>query len=459
MKRSLALFLAAVLTAAGTVCPVYAYEYESEYEYEYEEEAQDDEEDEDNYSVLLNNSGFINFTAQQPVNIEGRVFVPVRGVFEELGFEVDYDPETKTAYLANDRHFIEMTLGNEYFTVDDREVYPEVPQFILNKSFMIPIRAVAEAIGAVVGYNHNTKIITINYDIENTAALTTTEAATETTTEAAVEAETEAETETSFINFTINGVSYRFGQSTKIPNPTMKQESPFGFTWYIYNPNVYQYYMLGINSVGEIVAFYTQTAEFSFENLTKGQQKIKNVPSIDGYTIKYYVRSSSNSLLDGRLYALFVCDDSYIKNVNYSDDVLANVKEQLYLMMSAFRANEGAVDKLEFSKYTVSQQHTDDLSVNNGNASVSLSQRMVNTNVYLNMPDYGLFETGQSAVFYFDILDAVLSNDSAYQDLIYGGFYEIDRGLSYNEVSNTLYYAHILYVNDEDYYDSSYNYR
>ncbi|MCD7778710.1 MAG: copper amine oxidase N-terminal domain-containing protein [Clostridiales bacterium] len=474
MKRFSALILSAAMAAVSVLSPVYADEYDDEYyyeDYDYEDydeyydepvhdELYEEEEDEDNYSVLLNNSGFINFTGQKPVNKDGRVFVPIRGVFEELGFEVDFDAETKTAYLVNDRNFITITLGNEYFTVDDRVVYPEVPQFILNGSFMIPIRAVAEAIGAVVGYNHSTKIITINYDIENKAAQTTTETTVETTTEAAAaEAESETETETSFINFTINGVSYHFGQSTKIANPTMKQESPFGFTWYIYNPNVYQYYMLGINSVGEIVAFYTQTSEFSFENLTKGQQNIKKAPSIDGYTIKYYVRSSGKTTIDGRLYALFVCDNDYIKNVTYSDEILSNVQEQLYRMMAAFRANEGGVDQLEFSKYTVAQQQADDLNANNGNAEVSFEQRLVNTNVYLNMPDYGLFETGQSAVFYFDILDAVLADNNAYEDLIYGGFYEIDRGLSYNEISNTLYYTHILYVDDDDYYSSSYDYR
>ncbi len=463
MKKRLSVLLAAVITAVSVLSPVYASDYEDEYEYseygEYEEETQNDEEDEVNYAVLVNGSYFINFTGQKPVNIDGSVFIPVRGVFEELGFEVDYDAETKTAYLVNDRHFIEMTLGNEYFTVDDRLIFPETPQFILNKSFMIPIRAVAEAVGAVVGYNHLTKIITINYDINNEFTTTTTETTTEATTEAAAEAESEAQTETANIYFTINGVSYRFGQTTSIPVPSKKQKSPFGFTWYIYNPNVYQYYMLGINDSGEIVAFYTQTSEFSFENLSKGQQKIKNAPSVDGYTVKYYVRNSSNSLIDGRLYALFVCDSSYIKKCSYDDEIMENVEDQLFMMMSAFRANEGTGNPLTISKYTVGQLHADDLNENNGNALVSLSQKLVNTNVYINMPDYGLFETSQSAVFYFDILDAVLSDNDAYQDLIYGGFYEIDRGISYNELTNTIYYAHILYVSDEDYYNSSYNYR
>ncbi|MCD7854229.1 MAG: copper amine oxidase N-terminal domain-containing protein [Clostridiales bacterium] len=87
-------------------------------------------EDEIPYSVLLNNTGFVTFSAQQPINVNGRVYVPVRGVFEGLGYEVDFDVETKTAILTSSVHQIEITLGNEYFTVDGRYVYPETAQFI-----------------------------------------------------------------------------------------------------------------------------------------------------------------------------------------------------------------------------------------------------------------------------------------------------------------------------------------
>ena len=41
----------------------------------------------------------VQFDDQQPVIIDGRTLVPVRGVFEALGFDVDWDPSARQATL------------------------------------------------------------------------------------------------------------------------------------------------------------------------------------------------------------------------------------------------------------------------------------------------------------------------------------------------------------------------
>lgn len=92
--------------------------------------------------------------------VDGRTLVPVRGVFEALGYSVDFDANTKTATLKG-KSEISMTQGNTYFTVDGNEITPDVPQQIIDGRFMLPLRAVSEAIGAEVEWDANTKTASI----------------------------------------------------------------------------------------------------------------------------------------------------------------------------------------------------------------------------------------------------------------------------------------------------------
>ncbi len=92
--------------------------------------------------------------------VEGRTLVPVRGVFEELGYSVDWDADTKTATLTG-KTTITMTVGNTYFTVDDESITPDVPQQIIDGRFMLPLRAVGEAIGAEVDWDADTKTASV----------------------------------------------------------------------------------------------------------------------------------------------------------------------------------------------------------------------------------------------------------------------------------------------------------
>ncbi len=94
--------------------------------------------------------------------IDGRTMMPVRGVFEELGFEVNWDNATKTATLTKSVVTVKMTNGDKGFTVNGKEIVPDVPQQIVDGSFMLPLRAVAEAIGARVNWDGATSTATIS---------------------------------------------------------------------------------------------------------------------------------------------------------------------------------------------------------------------------------------------------------------------------------------------------------
>lgn len=97
----------------------------------------------------------------EAVIVDGRTLVPVRGVFEELGYSVEWEADTKTATLTKGDSVITIVSGMTTFSVDDIVITPEVPQQIIEGRFMLPLRAVSESIGAEVNWDEATKTVSI----------------------------------------------------------------------------------------------------------------------------------------------------------------------------------------------------------------------------------------------------------------------------------------------------------
>ena len=103
------------------------------------------------------NGQMVTFPDQQPVMIENRVLVPVSGVFELMGYTPSWDPDTRIARLtrhdaeviipaASSSFVVTRTVNNQVTSVQHT---PEVPQRIINNRLMLPLRAVADALGAL----------------------------------------------------------------------------------------------------------------------------------------------------------------------------------------------------------------------------------------------------------------------------------------------------------------------
>ena len=75
----------------------------------------------------------------------GHVLVPVRGVFEKMGFEVRWETATRMAHLT--RHDITIVIPADLnsFVINTAIVTPSVPWRIINDRLMLPLRYIAEA--------------------------------------------------------------------------------------------------------------------------------------------------------------------------------------------------------------------------------------------------------------------------------------------------------------------------
>jgi len=104
----------------------------------------------------------VNFDGQNPAIVDGRTLVPVRGVFEGLGFDVNWNPDTRQVTLTRTNDIIVTTIGSSTFVTNGTDHLLDTPAQIIGGSTMLPIRAMLESVGYRVDWNgeHNTVSIT-----------------------------------------------------------------------------------------------------------------------------------------------------------------------------------------------------------------------------------------------------------------------------------------------------------
>ena len=105
-----------------------------------------------NTDVTVNEDVIKNDVA--PVIRNNRTLVPIRVITETLGGTVDWDDATKTVTLNIDGKEIKMTIGVIL------EKYGVAPAIINDRTY-VPIRFVADELGADVQWNEETKTVTI----------------------------------------------------------------------------------------------------------------------------------------------------------------------------------------------------------------------------------------------------------------------------------------------------------
>lgn len=110
-----------------------------------------------NVTVFVNGSR-LSFD-QPPILQNGRVFVPLRGVFQALGASVVY-AGGKIDATAKGRT-VSLTIGSTQALVDGRPQYLDQAPFVVNDRTLIPLRFVAQALGATVNWDEADYSVTI----------------------------------------------------------------------------------------------------------------------------------------------------------------------------------------------------------------------------------------------------------------------------------------------------------
>ncbi len=96
---------------------------------------------------------------QPPVERVGRVYVPLRGVFERLGASVVFGGGKIEATKGSTT--VSLQIGSPTAIVNGQPTTLDAPPFLIGARTLVPLRFVAQALGATVNYDGTTRTVAI----------------------------------------------------------------------------------------------------------------------------------------------------------------------------------------------------------------------------------------------------------------------------------------------------------
>jgi len=108
--------------------------------------------DQDHIRVVVDGQR-VHFGDMQPREINGRVMVPLRGVFEKMGAHVDWDSASQTVTAFKEGSKVQITIGQLDASVNGESIRLDVPARLTDGVTMVPLRFITEALGGYVGWD------------------------------------------------------------------------------------------------------------------------------------------------------------------------------------------------------------------------------------------------------------------------------------------------------------------
>lgn len=110
--------------------------------------------------VIVNDQP-VTFTASGPKKVGGRILVPLRGVLEQLGAYVTWDPNTQTVVATKGDTDIELVIGSLMGRVNGRATRLDVPAQVYRGTTLVPLRFMSEALGMDVRWDEPNQAVFI----------------------------------------------------------------------------------------------------------------------------------------------------------------------------------------------------------------------------------------------------------------------------------------------------------
>lgn len=104
-------------------------------------------------SILVKLNGeYLSFAAP-PVVENGRTLIPIRFLFERAGAEVDWDPYGYTVTVTYGENTVKLAIDSDVAYVNGTEKKLDVPAQLINEKTMVPLRFISENLGFDVQYD------------------------------------------------------------------------------------------------------------------------------------------------------------------------------------------------------------------------------------------------------------------------------------------------------------------
>jgi len=110
-------------------------------------------------TVLVNGEPLIS---DSPVHIgAGRTLLPVRAVAETLGAQVQWDGQSRKVLITRGLDRIVLEIDSRTAIHETRTLVMDVPAIIINDRTFVPVRFVSETLGATVDWIDDTRTVVI----------------------------------------------------------------------------------------------------------------------------------------------------------------------------------------------------------------------------------------------------------------------------------------------------------
>ena len=111
-------------------------------------------------TVYVNNDR-VDFTGSEPIKMNDRVMVPLRGVFEKMGADVRWNDGDLSVYASKGPKTVWLRIGDHDAKIDGNSVRLDQPATLHRGTTMVPIRFISEALGADVKWSDSLQSVTI----------------------------------------------------------------------------------------------------------------------------------------------------------------------------------------------------------------------------------------------------------------------------------------------------------
>lgn len=107
-------------------------------------------------------------TESAPLNVDGHILVPMRGIFEALGAELEWEEKAKAVHVQREHNLMKLTAGSNVAIHNGQAIDLEVPAILHEGRMYIPLRFVSEGLGEEVSWDPDTATAYINRTVPHT---------------------------------------------------------------------------------------------------------------------------------------------------------------------------------------------------------------------------------------------------------------------------------------------------
>lgn len=112
-----------------------------------------------NSHIFLDGKELTLTTNTKIENVNGNIMIPIRVVVENLGFQVEWEKNTRTVTIKNDSKTVKLVVDSKTATVDGNKVTLTAVPLLRSDTVLVPIRFVSEEMGLKVSWDNTTKTV------------------------------------------------------------------------------------------------------------------------------------------------------------------------------------------------------------------------------------------------------------------------------------------------------------